>query len=53
MKSIKFIFSVLVVLLFLVACTSDDIAEDETLYGVEDVQSTGDDGGQIVIRERT
>ena len=53
MKSIKFIFTVLLVSVLFIACTSDDSAEDESLYGVEDVQSTGEDGSGTVITERT
>ena len=53
MKSIKFIFSVLLVSVLFLACTSDDAAEDEALYGVENVQSTGEDGAATVDRERT
>lgn len=53
MKSIKFIFTVLLVSVLFIACTSDDTAEDEILYGVEDVQSTGEDGAATADRERT
>lgn len=53
MKSIKFIFAVLLVSVLFIACTSDNSTEDEILYGVEDVQSTGEDGSATVDRTRT
>ena len=53
MKSIKFIFAVLLVSVLFIACTSDNSTEDEILYGVEDAQSTGEDGSAGPDRERT
>ena len=53
MKSIKFIFTILVVSVLFIACTSDEAVEDEILYGVEDVQSTGEDGSATVDGSRT
>jgi len=52
MKSIKSILAILFVSVFFMACTSD-IAEDETLYGTDDVVQTGEDGTAEPDRERT
>ena len=49
MKSIKFIFALLVVSTLAFSCTSDS-AEDEQLYAQE--QATGDDGSADIMRTR-
>ncbi|GGK37871.1 MULTISPECIES: hypothetical protein [Flavobacteriaceae] len=49
MKSIKFIFALLLVSTLSIACTSDS-AEEEQLYAQE--QATGDDGTADVMRTR-
>ncbi len=49
MKSIKFIFALLVVATLSFSCTSDS-TEDEQLYAQE--QATGDDGTADVMRTR-
>ena len=52
MKAIKFIFATLVLSIVLVSCSATAVSEDDELYNVEEVQATGEDGAEDIIRSR-
>ena len=52
MKAIKFIFATLVLSIVLVSCSATAVSEDDELYNVEEVQATGAEGAEEVIRSR-
>lgn len=52
MKTIKFIFAILLLSNLAISCSATSVSDDDELYSVEQLQATGEDTTADVIRSR-